>query len=446
MKRFLLILCAVASLSLASSAESHIARTRSALLDITRANGKVRWLPGFADHYSWNCWTLGEERHWTLTRSEKYSYDDDGKIMSLTTQFNSTEYSYDDLGRVTQSLYYRRPSENEEMELHSISSYQYDPILEDFVVLETVQTSSKGGWTTESYGTEITRDDAGNITGLRDFTKYWDWEYAPVLYEDEELVVRYGDDGKANEMFRIDHWNGRETISGWIKDITWENTDGQILGVEISDFDWDSFFGANRIKSAVLMDKYHVPARMDVDYDGDAFLIKTFIDEDLVYSCDYRPLDDHGSNVNDVYRVVFDNPHSSEIYEIDYTETIHDEDTYDSYGLRLNETYRCEKTDRHGEVSVQEGYYRWQVTYDPTYGYPVEHLCQMYSQDVDEYVNYWLWVFGDYVSVPDDSPVNPVTAPADGTEYFSLQGIKVSKPSSGIYIVRQGAKTFKTAM
>ena len=50
------------------------------------------------------------------------------------------------------------------------------------------------------------------------------------------------------------------------------------------------------------------------------------------------------------------------------------------------------------------------------------------------------------IKAAQSSSISDIAAPDAAAEYYNLQGVRVMNPANGLYIVRQGGKTFKTLL
>lgn len=427
--------------------KKEMAKARASVKKLAKANeNALIWLPGHRVSYSWDDWS--ETPGWYEGSTFDYTYYDNGLLKSETDEYQRREYTYDELGRLVKEEYFsydynfETGEQTEEMVLGSVYTYEYDSVVKDYVILETGK-STWSDWKPTSYGTEITRNAEGNVTNVRYYRVDQDGEKS---YDSEQLVVKYGADGKACEVYFMDDapWLGEVEYYDHLTDIVWENTDGQILDIEFDDYNSESFFGANRLKSAIAVNEYYAPAQLNVTYDGESFVAKMMIGDVTVYDFEYKVLDAYGSFTCNEYEVEFDSNDDDE-YFIEYSKMKLRGETYDSYGLLTEEIDEGVYHYADGEDFKYKEGSKGTVVYDPTYGYPVEYTFAWYDEETDSYANSSRDVFSDYHSY-DPTGVETIGNADAETEYFTLQGVKVAIPSKGIYIVRQGDKTFKAAI
>lgn len=429
---------------------------RSAKTEIAKARGKVKkiaktnenaliWLPGHRTNFWWDEWS--DNPGWKEGSSFEYAYYDNGLLKSEEDEYQLRVYDYDDLGRLIKEEYYsygynfETGMQNTEMELCSVNTYEYDPIVKDFVILET-EKSVWSDWKSSIYGTDITRNEAGNVTLVRDF--HID-ETGEKYYYSEEFVVKYGSDGKACEVYYIDTYDDEIESGDHLIDIEWENTDGQILGIEFDDFNSESFFGANRIKSATIVDEDFGTVLLNVKYEGESFSGEMEYQGEVASSFYYEVLDSYGSFSCEAYGSEYDfDEDTMELVLVAHEYTIRGEQ-YDSYGLLLEDTYNSETHYVDGEIEISMEGGKATVTYDETHGYPLEYIFAWRDEETDDYVNSTRDTFSDYQPF-ESNLAESIEAIDTEAEYFTLQGMKVANPTQGIYIVRRDGKTFKAVI
>lgn len=426
------------------SAKTEIAKARGKVKKIAKANeNALIWLPGHRTNFWWDEWS--DNPGWMEGSSFEYTYYDNGLLKSEEDEYQLRVYDYDDLGRLVKEEYYSYGSnfetgeQNTEMELSSVCTYEYDSIVKDFVILET-EKSVWSDWKPNIYGTDITRNDEGNVTLVRDFHIN---ENGEEFYYSEEFVVKYGSDGKACEVYYIDTVDNE--YSDHLIDIEWENTDGQILGVEFDDYNSDSFFGANRIKSATFVDEVLGTIQLNMKYEGESFSGEVIYLGEVESSFDYQVLDSYGSYICNGSGSEYDYDEDTNEITLVAHEYNTIGETYDSCGLLIEDIYESEIHYLDGEIEKYKEGGKATVAYDQTYGYPLEYIFAWYDEETGSYVYSTRDVYSDYRPFESNSVESIGTADTEA-EYFTLQGVKVANPAQGIYIVRRGNKTFKSVI
>lgn len=413
--------------------ESGIAKARAHVKSIAKANelsAKV-WKPGIVATYGWD----SENSLWVEFSHAICTYYEDGKLKTSGSQDYYTLYTYNDNGQVASETEYQAADDADIV--CGTTTYKYDPIVTDFVI-ETVRTTE---WGSSTDGTEITRNAVGNVTKVRD---YWlSSEDNSKQYSGDELAINYGPDGRANEIFEYYHQYESNTVEIYthLYNIEWENTDGQILYVEFDDYNSDSYFGANRIKKATFTDdELPHPADITVVYDGVSFKQQVVMNGKVIQSFDYTALENYGSFTSREYEEDWDSDDEGGevIYYIDYSRNVTREERYDSYGnLLLDEsTYSYQYSDGDTETDYEK--IVGEVTYDTTYGYPVEYIMKSLPWNGTELENSMRLVWGDYRAFDSIGNIAADNAADAPVEIYNLSGVKVDNPIPGLYIIRKG--------
>ena len=234
-------------------------------------------------------------------------------------------------------------------------------------------------------------------------------------------------------------------------DIVWDTTDGQILTMDCGDIDSSMYFSSNRVASAnVTSEEWPEPAAFTATYDGDSYHSLLMMGSERIREITFNSIGKFAP------REEFDECHSftAEIYEVEF-----DEDNGQYYIESRTGTKETNTADEFGFCLLNEEtttYYRstgdtttteskkTEVSYDPETGLP-DQAAKWEKDDSDkDFKPVSLYFFSDYVNV-DPSAVTAIQpeggdAPA---EYFDLRGVRVSNPSDGILIRRQGSSTEK---
>lgn len=382
----------------------------------------VIWCPGKVTFYTWN------NNDWREAGTNLYTYNADGQILTFEAAGRRTTYTYDDQQRVASEL--SETYNGQQWVADNSVTYAYDPIITDLVVA-TVQTF--GGQVSE-YGKEITRDADGNITSVKDYNKY-----GTGKTYDSVLSISYGKEGTATSIEEGEYDDGRYEINVKYNDVTWQNTDGQIYEIDIDNYDADSYFGNNRIKSATVVDdEWPKPATLNVTYNTDNTGFRSLLDMegDAIYDFSYTPTDDYGSYEATYTEADWENENG--YYHKDFTDTGKETYQLDKFGLLLLETKVGTEVESDGSDPYNEAE-RGTVTYDATTGNPAEYILEE-ANNGGNYRYVHRRVYSDYAT----SAVSDIEAEDNApAEYFNLQGIRVSHPDSGIFIRRQGNSASK---
>jgi len=405
-------------------------RQAKVINDLNASNSKI-WRAGTVSSYLWNS---GADS-WELYYTEVYTYYPDGKVKTISNHEEFVEYVYDDNGRLCHKSIYQKDGDN--MTLVTETTYQYDSVVENLVVL----LEEKDYVTNRSYshGLDVSRNEAGNITEVEEYY-ITDGQKIPW---GTRLTISYGKDGKANAISEDYVYDSVENGTR-LTDIVWQNTDGQIYDIDFDDPDSPLYFGANRIKSATIIDsEWPRPATLSVTYDTDGVGFESSLDMDVekLLSIDYTPIDEFGSYESKCFEVNYDQSPEGDYY----VESSWDmQSTYrvDRFGLVLEDTTSYVYHESDGDEVDFMGE-KGLVTYDEVNGYPLEYV-NLYKYDgTTEYMNQYREVYSDYAAF-NDAGVGVVEADNDApVEYYNLHGIRVSNPGSGLYIRRQGSNVSK---
>lgn len=331
---------------------------------------------------------------------------------------------------------------------YSKQEYTYDTVVKNLLVCTlTYFYQESGEWKLLSgEKTEITRNADGNITKIVDM---WYSDYDNQGWVSSSMVeIGYGTDNKANSIKQTYLGDGEPEVEAWFTDVVWERTDGKIV-----DFDTEEssfFMGENRLKSAKGLEQYTYPYAGDVFVnvvykanDGGYKVISTINNEDY-YWADYTVLDQYGSYNELEYEVDYDTMDDGTVVR---DEPLLDETTvqYDASGLKLLElNLSYIDADKANGIDWSSEY-KGTVTYDSTYGYPLEYIQTSKYTD-SELLNNSRTVYADYYDVIAAGVDNIETSDNAPVEYYNLQGVRVTNPANGIFIRRQGATVTKVAL
>lgn len=375
---------------------------------------------------------------------EKVSTDEYGYTYGQT-------YEYDDLGRIVKEANYSSYNGGEIVEDYS-KTYVYDSIIKNLVVF----TEEKYGEVGYGRGILITRNDLGNITKVQAYSIYGD----EMENSGDFVIVEYGDDNIANKIYSgyagTDWSTGEpyEEVYTTASNIVWESTDGQIYELNLGDIDLydpsnNLSYAANKIKSCTVVDsQWPVPVEFTAEYDGLNYHTLLTLPESINVTHDnrlsevyYTRIDENDSYKATVYKVDIDDDDEGNLVFDEAQETMF---SYieDAYGIVIEdlETYVKEGGEAQTYGSMGE------VAYDEVYGYPLEYISKyMYNGEWQEYMKI---VYSDYINVAETVGIQAVeSSSADApVEYFNLNGMRVSNPTGGIFIRRQGNKVSKVVV
>lgn len=414
-------------------------------LRLKEAASSPVWKPGYAIKASWDGSAWKDEAKYT------YTYDRQGRTLSELAEnldltqtqyytYSLAEYTYDDTGRLVKADV-KGGFHPDSMQVVYTAELAYDDVRPDVVVSQEAYDIASDGTKTlneDSYKQVIERDAASNITAVHSFT----W-YNNGWLEAQLLETTYGTDGKPQSLVQSVATQKSATDPIELSpneayaDCKWQQTDGQIAYVD------EIMSGNNRITSAKVDMSSQSDITMTVDYpekDYDYVMTYEYSYLSLFPTKSVTSYKDFGAK-GSYSKTVFDQDLTAggaypvqSINQVLYT--------YDDYGNLLeaqNQTYYGHTIINSWEKGVVEN--------DPATGYPATYVHSTYKlQEGNDYYGSW----------EDDSKVtygawNDVTAGisqvADDRdakiEYYTLAGVRVSHPTSGVYIRKQGKKTSK---
>ena len=210
----------------AQAARSKAVRTLTQILTQNRqeknrhAAPSTKALPAKILKYDW------QNGSWSAPTTIMRYYTQEGQL-SLESEVNAagevvreTAYDYDIDGNIS---YVEESLWNESVQMLMPSTrtrYKYDTVVKDFCISKVTETYNGAGWLDgASEAWSVTRNGQGNVTEV---------VYSENGKDTEKQCMEYGSDGKANKI------TGYEFIDGWklssrCYDITWKETDGQLL-------------------------------------------------------------------------------------------------------------------------------------------------------------------------------------------------------------------------
>lgn len=404
----------------------------------------TKWLPGQVDAYY-----MGSE-NWVVNNDDtrKYTYDERGNVLTSVNYTQKIVYEYNSDDMPVSEKAYALLKDGKEL-LYLEKKFKYDSVVKDCRVLtETSEYIGDSDPVTKIDRIDVSRDKAGNVTSLEQyrFDSSASGLKEPVMMA--KVTFGYGADGKVNELkaYSRPDFAGDLEQDLWLKDIVWENTNGQIVTDEVEEFDFGFLLkGDNRFKAATFWIPSLPTMTMDckIQYTGSDYEAEMIYRDIVVTSGTHKNTDSYGSFEEHYTDVELGTNESGDLVEDGKSENTFIV-TYDCFGLQLRE-YEYEKEDN-GDEWYQE--YRGTVTYDPTHGYPVEYVMAVRGDYYgEEYVDQSRKVFSNYTSVEVDG-IEAVGADEENApvEYFDLQGKRVANPSAGLYIRRQGSRATKVIL
>lgn len=193
---------------------------------------------------------------WVPAIEITYSYDTKGdKTMAVAIDYDDASsyirvlYTYDDRGRLIDETNQGSMDQGWTWYNTTRNVKEYDSRVADFVTLRQNDTWRSSEWLT-NYANRypITRNASGTVTAV-DRESLLDGSYDPIA----KLRTTTDADGTTVTGLRIDELEAYGTQLRWaelvdLRQIVWQNTDGQTLGFDIADY----ARGTNRIRSALM--------------------------------------------------------------------------------------------------------------------------------------------------------------------------------------------------
>lgn len=423
------------------------------------------WQPTSVTKYSF--WNGEWEKDW----GESFSfYDGNGLLKSRSNSYhNETVYVYDDLGRLIESTdyCYGDPSSKTVLEYHDL--------IPEALASRTIFDYENGGWrqiSNVTFGLEF--DEQGNVTaGKTTYSRTYPYEdFVGYFPEGEEgswteetvlghFTVTYGGDGTATSICIFDYdYEDEPNYVTTYSDIIWNNTDGHFYGFfdEWVESCWESYDllndaisldplfvnGANRIKSAVVLNEYDSESEfwiLAADYPDDKGSYEfDFSGENGTSYVSHTVTDNNGSYRTNS-KLLINIPYYDEetdtwvrYQEVDFCNTA----TYDEYGIM---TYF---EGLHG--FFEPATFTADVIYDGEFGYPLEVTQTMDTVDIWEGIEdvriQQRFVFSDYVNTTSSGVESPIADRNCGNMgkpmYYTPSGIPVDYETlaPGLYIRR----------
>lgn len=405
------------------------------------------WRAGTQKAFGWT------GKAWQLVETYQIDYDDQGRksrqtVTDMEGYVNRETYTWNENGQMATRLTQVDANGKGEFTDYQRLKREYDPRLVSFITFNDQQVYYNDNWMpSNSYKQTITRDDAGNVT-LMERAVFFDGIYDPVY----RFALSYGEDGKAETIvvteLTYDYSNGEYL---WVEserytDIVWEETDGQIVGLDDLD---DLYIGPNRIKSATVVSEDLV-LNLSVNYSGGNEFVATVTSEPdeegfvLASSLSYSELDsssdipqhiNHGYGLKTVTEVLIEDfPVAKEVI----TETY----IYSPDDLIVLE--KVEYDD--GEISVIDSMLEGDIEYDEEHCYPLTWTLREYDNETGEMVEAFRAEYSDYSEFSTNGIAGVAADDSVAPIYYNLQGRQVKNPSAGVFIRVNGANAEKVML
>lgn len=412
------------------------ARKMAAKINAKNAASQDIWRAGLITNYFW------DDEEWFEAFSFQCSYYPSGLLREEYSEEGfKNAYEYDEEGRLSKLTVYNTYGEQEEVE--SISSFEYDTVVKDFLIFSSEDYVFLN-WS-YGYGKEITRNELGNVTMVRGYGV----NNGEKQYQGDCLIIEYGEDQKAikiTDQYSYQHWETGEEITevnSILDNIVWESTDGQILDINLGDPLSPAFTGVNKIASCNCIDsEFPSEALLHIDYTDNGYnCVIELTTGEKISEIIYTSLDDNGSYKYYMSAVDYDEE-DGEFY-IDSTNEMTYTYVVDKFGLILEESeIISEHSEEYGDDEYSDEM-RGEVTYDEVYGYPLEYVASSKSDDDEDFVLREKVVYSNYINLNDPSGIQNIIDSTEEVQFFNLNGVRVTNPTNGIFIRRQGDKVNK---
>lgn len=381
---------------------------------------------------------------WLEDSKYTYKYDTSGKTLSLVVDDGVTqtksEYEYNADGMETSEITSVAEDGGDFMYSGKLQK-EYDKVVGDFVVSSLEYAWNEGDWAIANMGRtwkrDVARDANGNVTGVLVNTYH-----ADKFEETMRTTITYNAEGKA------DTWKYEElTYDGvsepameefyTLKEMEWENTDGQIVTMDLKDF----YTGDNRLKRAVVIEPGDVNTGVitaEYKENGDySYLFYYTVDKNA-----------------DKYSMTYTDANGSYIEESVYYEDLNADGAVSEDEMMGGMTAKVE-FDEHRNV-VSEAVYegdemmdgmKYEYKYLPGCDYPSEQIYYVWNPDISDYEPFMKVVGTDFSDVTASVTGVEADASEEGTAVYNTQGVKLGTSAgnlpAGLYIVRSGSKAVK---
>jgi len=361
------------------------------------------------------------------------TYTSDGESERVTYQYDANGMKISSLSETIAEDGTATPSEK--------LTIAYDSIVTNKIIKNEQLMWNDGEWVAmgNNYTRTITRDENGNVTS----------EVIAVLYQGvydptRRTTITYKD-GKAErylleELVSADDGGFEWEFSVGLKDMVWENTNGQVLG-ELNDF----FEGDNRLKSA---SEYNIQA------EGEEYTFAT-ITVEYKDNGGYK-LTESNQGINTIVEKTYtDDNGSYEYSQVYYYGKVKPENIMDNYKVvetfdaKGNETFYGEyQTIDNPQKPTLASASKVEYTYDETTGAWTEMVQSDYDMETEQYIFGIKVVADEFVDVTKIDGIKAVHNSLNANAaVYNLQGVRVGDSlnnlPTGLYIQKIGNKTVK---
>ena len=354
------------------------------------------------------------------------------------TYYMTTNCTFDQYGNVSTTKTW-----SDENGMMQITTNKYDNVETSFLVSQTQSTYDSPTATTPTYEfmnrrVDVTRNEKGQVT------KVEDWE-ANDTYTGLELEtavsLEYGSDDKINKII-ISSYDDNEEMKVTLNDVVWKEYNGKILSTIGTDLENIIADPQNLIESATVemsVEGMDVKGNLTSDYSTEGkrelSLSMSYLGM-TVASCKfyYEQTDDNGSFIN--------RSSISFMGEADEIESVTVK--YNDKKDIVEETISEGKSIASLKTSSSTQY---DYTYNEETGLADYMILKELDLDTNTYNPNSKYVYSDYQDVASGISNAAANVNTGKTAVYNTQGMYVGnstdKLSDGLYIIKQGGKTFK---
>lgn len=358
------------------------------------------------------------------------TFDNEGRVLEeIQTGTDGTRMKrvreYYETGRLdAETVYYWEKSSWVKT---SYKHFEYDERTGVVTLSENYEYQSGVEHPGNSFKRDIVRNADGNVTDVQ-ISVWFEGRYDPT----QRLSITYNAEGQATEILHTMLLAGTLGYI-WVDaehytDIVWDKTDGQIVSI-----DDGLFFGNNRLASAHFVndngskayDNYDITATYDEGQGVKVVLTGLYqaIENSVVkIEQSERPTEDGGIRYETLtsYAVASD---------LNHTENYRDLNIFDAWDIEIESSsyYWADDDEANGVFEFMNSA---DVTYDDTYGYPLEVRDYADDQPLGRIV------YSGYIDCAEQDSLRELDVAGAGQNngYYDLQGRRVANPGRGLFI------------
>lgn len=422
------------------------------LLRAAKATATPVWKVSHDKQYNYD----DAEGTWELEADNYYTYDDNGYITAQIEDTGSekekTETVYDANGNAIAQVI-STSEDGTDYAPSSKKSCSYDEKT-GIVTGDETWTLTDDTWAQEdgSYKIAITRNADGNVTKVVK-TEYNADSLKWIKTDEVTYTYTAGSTGPTGCTYSgIDEDTNEYGVIDVFTNMVWEKCDGQLVDEQSLAATW--FLGNNLLKSASLVESGST-LKIEGANDDNGFVMSMTSPNNTLYlqTMEMKVNDDNGSYTFGNYLYA---SHSGDVSkgDTDLIGCAYETITYDEKGnITQDEAYSSDLDYLQWNPSVElsQGM-KNEYTYDEEHsGEIAETVTYYYDSDVEDYVPYTKVSAVEFVDLITGTTgitgteTDNETAP---TKVYNMQGIAVGNSTDslphGLYIVKQGDKTYKT--